>query len=87
MVLPNEHPWVKQAQCARTSILGKLSQDRAAQHVGEYRQALNALKKDYLTGYIGLHSKARLGVAKKTRPRLHYARIPDWASAPWLASR
>lgn len=64
MVLPSEHAWVKQAQAARTSILGKLSQDRTAQHASEYRQALNALKKDYLNAYIGLHSKARLGVAE-----------------------
>lgn len=71
IVLPSEHTWVKQAQAARTSILGKLSQDRTAQHASEYRQALNALKKDYLNAYIGLHSKARLGVAEdKTKAAL-----------------
>lgn len=64
IVLPAEHAWVKQAQSARTSILSKLSQDRSAQHANEYRQTLNSLKKDYLSAYIALHGKARLGAAE-----------------------
>ncbi|MGD8217686.1 DUF6079 family protein [Pseudomonas thivervalensis] len=82
MVLPADHAWVKQAQAARTSILGKLSQDRTAQHVSEYRQTLSFLKKDYLSAYIGLHGKARLGVAEdkvktglRKDPRLGNLRI------------
>lgn len=64
MVLPVEHPWVKQAEAARKTLQGKLSQDRAAAHAAKYRQTLNQLKKDYLTAYIASHSKARLGVAE-----------------------
>ncbi|MGZ9709410.1 DUF6079 family protein [Glaciimonas sp. GNP009] len=71
MVLPGDHPWVKQAQAARTNILAKLGADRTAQHSVEYRQALAQLKKDYITAYIASHSKARLGVAEdKTKTAL-----------------
>jgi len=71
MVLPAEHPWVKQAETARKALQEKLSQDRTAEHAAEYRQTLNQLKKDYITAYITSHSKARLGVAEdKTRNAL-----------------
>jgi predicted ATPase len=71
MVLPAEHPWVKQAEAARKALQEKLSQDRTAEHAVEYRQTLNQLKKDYITAYIASHSKARLGVAEdKTRNAL-----------------
>jgi hypothetical protein len=71
MVLPGEHPWVKQAQATRTDILAKLSSDRTVQHAAEYRQTLAQLKKDYVTAYIASHSKARLGVAEdKTKSAL-----------------
>ncbi|MBL8299346.1 MAG: hypothetical protein JNN30_13490 [Rhodanobacteraceae bacterium] len=71
LVLPAEHPWVKQAEAARTAMQEKLSQDRTAEHAAEYRQTLNQLKKDYITAYIASHSKARLGVAEdKTRNAL-----------------
>lgn len=71
MVLPGDHPWVKQAQAARTDILAKLSADRTVQHAAEYRQTLAQLKKGYVTAYIGSHSKARLGVAEdKTKAAL-----------------
>ena len=68
MVLPAEHPWVKQAETARKDIFEKISQDRTAEHaaliLGSGRQTLNQLKKDYITAYIASHSKARLGVAE-----------------------
>ena len=71
MVLPAEHPWVKQAETARKALQEKLSQDRTAAHAAEYRQTLNQLKQDYITAYIASHSKARLGVAEdKTRNAL-----------------
>jgi len=71
MVLPGDHPWVKQAQAARTDILSKLGTDRTVQHAAEYRQNLTQLKKDYVTAYIASHSKARLGVAEdKTKTAL-----------------
>lgn len=75
MVLPAEHPWVKQAEAARKDIFDKINQDRAAAHaaqiLGTARQTLNQLKKDYITAYIASHSKARLGVTEdKTRNKL-----------------
>lgn len=75
MVLPAEHPWVKQAEAARKAIFDKINQDRTAENaaliLGNGRQTLNQLKKDYITAYIASHSKARLGVAEdKTRNAL-----------------
>jgi len=64
MVLSADHAWVKQAQETRKQVLDKLAADRTAQHAAEYRQTLGRLKKDYITAYVGQHSKARLGVAE-----------------------
>ena len=71
MVLLSDDAWVKKAQETRKQVLDKLAQDRTAQHTAEYRQTLVQLKKDYVTAYIGQHSKARLGVAEdKTKTAL-----------------
>lgn len=64
MVLSPDHAWVKQAQATRKQVLDKLAADRTAQHAAEYRQTLGQLKRDYLSAYVGQHSKARLGVAE-----------------------
>ena len=61
MVLTADHAWVVQAQDARKKVLEKLSGDRTSQHAAEYRQTLAKLKKDYISAYVGQHSKARLG--------------------------
>ena len=65
MVLTADHDWVGQAQDARKKVLEKLAADRTAQNAVEYRQALAKLKKEYITAYVGLHSKARLGVTEE----------------------
>lgn len=71
MVLSADHAWVRQAQETRKQVLEKLAADRTAQHAAEYRQTLAKLKKDYITAYVGLHSKARLGVTEeKTKSAL-----------------
>jgi len=71
MVLPTDHAWVKQAQATRKEVFDKLAADRTAQHAAEYRQTLKKLKKDYVTAYVGQHSRARLGVAEdKTKSTL-----------------
>lgn len=71
MVLSADHAWVRQAQEARKQVLDKLAADRTAQNAAEYRQTLAKLKKDYITAYVGLHSKARLGVTEeKTKSAL-----------------
>ena len=64
MVLSPDNAWVKQAQTIRKQVLDKLSADRTAQHAAEYKHTLGQLKRDYLTAYVGQHTKARLGVAE-----------------------
>ena len=64
MVLLADHTWVKKAQETRKQVLDKLATDRTALHAADYRRTLTQLKKDYVTAYIGQHSKARLGVAE-----------------------
>jgi len=61
MVLTADHGWVVQAQEARKKVLEKLSGDRTSQHAEEHRQTLATMKKDYISAYVGQHSKARLG--------------------------
>jgi len=71
MVLTADHEWVRQAQDMRKQVLDKLAADSTAQHAADYRQTLAKLKKDYITAYVGLHSKARLGVTEeKTKSAL-----------------
>lgn len=71
LVLPSDHAWVKQAQDTRKNVLESLSTSRTSQNGSEHRQTLNKLKKDYLTAYVSLHSKARLGVSEdKTKTAL-----------------
>lgn len=71
LVLPPDHAWVKQAQDTRKNVLESLSTGRTNQNGSEHRQTLSKLKKDYLTAYVSLHSKARLGVSEdKTKTAL-----------------
>jgi hypothetical protein len=71
LVLPSDHAWVKQAQDTRKNLLESLSTGRTNQNGSEHRQTLSKLKKDYLTAYVSLHSKARLGVSEdKTKTAL-----------------
>ena len=71
MVLPADHAWVRLAQDTRKEVLGQLAADRTAHHAADYRQTLGKLKKDYITAYVGLHSKSRLGVTEeKTKTAL-----------------
>ncbi|HOG49515.1 MAG TPA: DUF6079 family protein [Lentisphaeria bacterium] len=69
-VLPDRHDWVDQMRAARTDIIETLKKTDVAalptqsQAVGN---ALRALKRDYITAYIGLHAKARLGVSEDKR--------------------
>lgn len=71
MVLPSDHAWVKQAQDTRKQVLDALSTSRTGQNGSEHRQTLAKLKKDYVTAYVSLHSKARLGVSEdKTKTSL-----------------
>lgn len=75
MILQPGHDWVKQAEAERKALFDKLAEDRTAERaanvLGEGRQILARLKKDYIAAYIASHSKARLGVTEeKTRNAL-----------------
>lgn len=64
-VLPTDHDWVDRMKTTRQDVLDGLKQADLAQ-LSTQSQAIGAklssLKKDYIVAYIGLHTKARLGV-------------------------
>ena len=64
-VLPAEHDWVDRMKTTRQDVLDALKQadltELASQSQG-IGAKLQKLKKDYTVAYIGLHTKARLGV-------------------------
>ncbi|MDU0365110.1 DUF6079 family protein [Rhizobium sp. 25PS6] len=66
MILSADHAWVKQAHETRKQVLDKLAADRTARHSAEHRQTLARQKKEYITAYVALHSRARLGVSEET---------------------
>ncbi|MDE0031204.1 MAG: DUF6079 family protein [Deltaproteobacteria bacterium] len=69
-VLPADHGWVDRVKATRQDVLDVLKQAdltelaTRAQTIGA---ELQKLKKDYTVAYIGLHTKARLGVADDKR--------------------
>ncbi|HZJ90773.1 MAG TPA: DUF6079 family protein, partial [Oscillospiraceae bacterium] len=64
-VLPSKHDWVDRMKTTRQDVLDMLKQTdltelaNKSQSIGK---KLQQLKKDYIVVYIGLHTKARLGV-------------------------
>lgn len=64
LILPTDHPWLSQVQTARNQTLEKLTVDHNTHYTTEYKQTLGQLKKSFILAYIGLHSKARLGVSE-----------------------
>lgn len=64
MALPDDDSWVVQARHGRSKIIGDLMASRDFRQIHAVRQTLEKFKKDYVAAYIGLHSKARLGVAE-----------------------
>jgi hypothetical protein len=64
-VLPADHDWVDRMKISRQDVLDELKQadltklSAQSQGIGA---KLSSLKKDYIVAYIGLHTKARLGV-------------------------
>jgi hypothetical protein len=64
-VLPDEHDWVNSMNTTRLDILDALKQadlTELASQSPNIGAKLQKLKKDYTVIYIGLHTKARLGV-------------------------
>ena len=64
LALPADNPWATTAREARATIVGEFTAHRDLAKVPTMRQLLEKLKKDYLAAYIGLHTKARLGVSE-----------------------
>jgi Cdc6-like AAA superfamily ATPase len=64
-VLPDNHDWVDRMNVTRKDILNELKQTDLtklaiqSQHIGS---KLKNLKQEYINVYIGLHTKARLGI-------------------------
>lgn len=69
-VLPAEHDWVDRMKVSRQDILDALKQAEltalATQSQG-IGSKLQKLKKDYTIAYVGLHTKARLGLNEDKR--------------------
>lgn len=69
-VFPTDHEWVGRMTTTRQEILETLKQLKLAElakHSQSIGQKLHQLKKDYIVAYIGMHAKARLGVADDKR--------------------
>lgn len=64
LALPLDSPWVAQAREARAKLVSEFTAQRDFAKMPAMRQGLEKLKKDYITAYIGLHTKARLGVSE-----------------------
>lgn len=87
IVLRDDDPWLEQARKGRHEVAGQLADVLDPPALTAVRNRLGSLKKDYVTHYLSLHSKARLGMAEsKTKgtlmadPRLktleQLARVP-----------
>ena len=71
IVLRDDDPWLEKARKARHEIAGQLGDVLDAAAMTAVRTRLATLKKDYVTHYMSLHAKARLGVTEsKTKGTL-----------------
>ena len=64
-VLPPEHDWVDRMKTTRQDVLEMLKQTDLTELANQSQNVgakLQQLKKDYIVVYIGLHTKARLGI-------------------------
>jgi len=69
-VLPGGHEWIDKMKAVREDVLGQISDPSkrgAAAFRQETQRKLSDLKKAYLQAYLGLHTKARLGVNEDKR--------------------
>lgn len=68
--LPTDHNWVDQMKTARQDILDALKNSDLAKVAAQSQvigSKLQQLKKTYIVAYIGLHTKARLGIKDDKR--------------------
>lgn len=69
-MLPEDHDWVTKMRAARQQVLtdlGQIDPTQFADQAPKIGGILQKLKTDYITAYIGLHTKARLGVNDEKR--------------------
>jgi hypothetical protein len=69
-VLSADHPWSAKVRSSKCAILEKISaSQRTAHHAlrTQIRKELTDLKKAYVQTYLGMHTKARLGVNEDKR--------------------
>lgn len=64
MLLSADHAWTAKVRSAQSEVRKVLEENRTPHHALRTRisQTLASLKKEYVTAYIALHAKARLGV-------------------------
>ncbi len=84
LVLPADHTWIARARTTRQDLNARLAGDADADQAGACRQALHRLRQEYLSAYMALHSKARLGVAED-RTRAALLKDPRLAALRTLA--
>ena len=69
-MLPTDHPWLEKERDARNEVVVQIG-DPKKRSKPSFRQdaqrELNSLKKEYVQIYLGLHTKARLGVNEDKR--------------------
>lgn len=71
IVLRDDDPWLEKARKARHEIAGHLSEVLDPAATATIRNRLGTLKRDYVTHYMSLHAKARLGMQEsKTKGTL-----------------
>jgi succinate dehydrogenase flavin-adding protein (antitoxin of CptAB toxin-antitoxin module) len=64
MALPESNVWVATARETRSKVVADLIANRDFSQAHIVRQSLDKLKQNYIASYIGLHTKARLGVSE-----------------------
>jgi Family of unknown function (DUF6079) len=70
IVLHADHPWVGKMQATRNDILAQVNipaKRKAPSFRQQTAQKLNERKKEYVTAYLALHTKARLGANEDKR--------------------
>lgn len=68
--LPPDHDWVDRMRTIRQDVLDLLKKANPAELASQSRSIsaqLQGLKKEYITAYMGLHTRARLGVKDDKR--------------------
>lgn len=69
-VLPAEHDWADRMKATRQDVLDALKNTNLSELAAQSQSVgakLLALKKDYTVAYVGLHTKARLGLTDDKR--------------------